>query len=438
MKFTIPFLSWAACNAAATETDVSDSKSSAHLALLKSRHFNTKKQMAIKKQKLNAANTLRNFKPSFMQQNVTECDWITEETCYDENGIAVGCESYADGGCPCLTGQEKCNPIPLIGYPGYCIDPDYCCTSEEELCMDADYNPTGCAAFADGGCPCPEGEVKCGGMPEWYIPGYCTEVCCTMEEETCYDDMYQETGCAPLADGGCPCAEGEVKCGAIPEWNYPGWCTEFCCTEEEETCYDETYEESGCAALAEGGCPCPEGQVKCGADPEWDYSGYCTDLCCADDEETCYSSDSFEPESCAPIAEGGCPCAEGEVKCNAVAEIGFLGYCTPLCCEEQTCFDWNTFTPTSCAAWNEECPTGVTFDVLKENAMTMVDQKHQVANYNRIKALKAKLMAEETVDRKDIEKMLQAEELAVLLKAKHTGKSFNKVNEVPVFMTKVF
>lgn len=195
-------------------------------ALLKSRHYNTKKEMAIKKQKLNAANTLRNFKPSFMQQNVTECNWITEETCYDENGEAVGCESYADGGCPCLTGQEKCNPIPLIGYPGYCIDPDYCCTSEEELCMDADYNPTGCAAFADGGCPCPEGEVKCGGIPEWYIPGYCTEVCCTMEEETCYDDMYQETGCAPLADGGCPCAEGEVKCGAIPEWNYPGWCTE--------------------------------------------------------------------------------------------------------------------------------------------------------------------------------------------------------------------
>lgn len=219
---------------------------------------------------------------------------------------------------------------------------------------------------------------------------------------------------------------------------YIFWPLKFCCTEEEETCYDETYEESGCAALAAGGCPCSEGQVKCGADLEWDYSGYCTDLCCADDEETCYSSDSFEPETCAPIAEGGCPCAEGEVKCNAVPEIGFLGYCTPLCCEEQTCFDWNTFTPTSCAAWNEECPTGVTFDVLKENAMTMVDQKHQVANYNRIKALKAKLMAEETVDRKDIDMMLQAEELAVLLKAKHTGKSFNKVNEVPAFMTKVF
>ena len=69
--------------------------------------------------------------------------------------------------------------------------------------------------------------------------------------------------------------------------------------------------------------------------------------------------------------------------------------------------------------------------------MTMIDQKHQVANYNKIKALKAKLMAEGTVDGKDMEKMIQAEELATLLKAKHNSKSF-KVNDVPAFVTKVF
>ncbi len=53
-----------------------------------------------------------------------------------------------------------------------------------------------------------------------------------------------------------------------------------------------------------------------------DALGYCTSLCCDDaTEETCYSTDTYEPDSCALISDGGCPCSEGETKCGA-----FPGY----------------------------------------------------------------------------------------------------------------
>lgn len=52
--------------------------------------------------------------------------------------------------------------------------------------------------------------------------------------------------------------------------------------------------------------PCPEGEEKCGAFDG--YAGYCTapELCCADDEELCYSDDWYsQAEYCAPISTGG-------------------------------------------------------------------------------------------------------------------------------------
>eukprot|EP00956_Cyclotella_meneghiniana_P015933 scaffold24800_cov44-Cyclotella_meneghiniana.AAC.2 len=328
------------------------------------------------------------------------------------------------------------------------------------------YNPTGCASLNDGGCPCPEGEVKCYTNAQhqqagseffsepWY--GVCVDECCTDQQEACYD---YETGgkqtCADIEAGGCPCAEGEVKCGADPDYNYAGYCTELCCQDDEELCYSSDYsydysydypQAESCAPIAAGGCPCAEEEVKCGAMPEYNIAGYCTELCCQDDEELCFSDDWYpQPESCALIEEGGCPCKDGEEKCGAMPEINYAGYCTSLCCEadQYTCYDLTSLLPTSCVAWDEECPTGVTFDVLKEKTMTMIDlsmMKHQNAKFNKFKALEVKMQAYENVNDKAIEKILQAEELAVLLKAKQSGtrKSFNRHTEVPAFMTKVY
>eukprot|EP00956_Cyclotella_meneghiniana_P033943 scaffold100583_cov34-Cyclotella_meneghiniana.AAC.2 len=225
------------------------------------------------------------------------------------------------------------------------------------------YNPTGCASFNDGGCPCPEGEVKCYTNARqagteffsepWYPYDYCTPICCEEGEETCYDETHDPSSCASIAEGGCDCNGEQVKCYADLEHNYTGYCMDECCTDQQEACYDyETGGKQTCADIEAGGCPCAEGEVKCGADPENNYAGYCTELCCQDDEELCYSSDysydySYDDdggwnynynypqaESCAPIEAGGCPCAEGEVKCGADPENNYAGYCTELCCQD--------------------------------------------------------------------------------------------------------
>ena len=91
--------------------------------------------------------------------------------------------------------------------------------------------------------------------------------------------------------------------------SYPGYSTSlctslYCYSETEETCYDESS-NAYCAAGADGGCSCPEGEEECGATDG--YAGYCTSLCCTSEtEETCYEENN-DPESCVNIADGGCP-----------------------------------------------------------------------------------------------------------------------------------
>merc|ERR1719491_1682412 len=223
------------------------------------------------------------------------CDWATEELCYDGALFPDGtCVAYADGGCPCPEGEVKCGADD--DWSGYCTT--VCCDSETEVtCIDDDYNRS-CAAYADG-CPCPEGEDKCGADDDY--PGYCTDACCDSEtEETCYDDDYNAQSCVAWEDGGCPCPEGEEKCNGLCK--YEG---ELCCdSETEETCYDDDYNKL-CAANADGGCPCPEGEEKCGANDFW--VGYCTAVCCdSETEETCYN-DYYNAQSCVAWEDGGCP-----------------------------------------------------------------------------------------------------------------------------------
>lgn len=53
-------------------------------------------------------------------------------------------------------------------------------------------------------------------------------------------------------------------------------------------------------------------------------TGYCASMCCEDYiEETCYSIFTGQVESCALIANGGCPCPIGQVKCGA--SLGYAG-----------------------------------------------------------------------------------------------------------------
>lgn len=486
MKFSIPFLSFAAAVVAA---DSSNSK--ARIALLKEHDVKIKRRAAFKRQQLQSASTLRNFKPSFMKQDDEECDWSTEETCYDSEWNFSGCVPYSDGGCPCTEpGEEKCGFDASIGYTGYCTQPEFCCEQSEELCYDAEYNPTGCVAIADGGCACPEGEEKCGLNAEWNYAGYCTAICCDDEagEETCYDENYNPTGCSLVSEGGCPCPEGEVKCGgndwyagtcttlcceedeetcyddsfnpteciaisdggcpcpegeekcnAMPEWNYPGWCVEECCTIDQETCFDDDTGAQTCADIATGGCPCPEGQEKCGSDPDMGWAGYCTEpeFCCADDEELCYGNQpwSYDPTGCAAIADGGCDCPDGEVKCGAEPEMNYAGFCTSLCCEEQTCYD-ATWEPTSCATWEETCPSGFSFEELKRQAMTMIDlgkMKNHASELHKIKAKKTMMVTADKPNHKGIE----AEEVALLRKLKDGSTRKSSVKDVPAFMLAV-
>ena len=119
--------------------------------------------------------------------------------------------------------------------------------------------------------------------------------CNTQTEQLCLRCAYTTEGssspehyCAPSHD-----ADGIIPCPAL-----------VCCDiHTEEICYDTvTSNPISCARYDEGGCPCPEGQVKC--DNSEHTNGHClpTDAPCCDlDEQAC--SDG----TCQKYDEGPCP-----------------------------------------------------------------------------------------------------------------------------------
>jgi hypothetical protein len=182
-----------------------------------------------------------------------------------------------------------------------------------------------------------------------------------------------------MSEGGCPCQEGQTKCGADLQNNITGYCiyieSDVCCdATTEETCYERdliTGEyKASCKAIADGGCPCPEGWEKCGQDLQNNVAGWCinilTDVCCdATTEETCYEVDSITLEyktSCKAIADGGCPCLEGAVRCGADDATGYIGYCSSdICCDFDTqlyCYDedWLPYCYNSTGVDDINCP----------------------------------------------------------------------------------
>ena len=63
-------------------------------------------------------------------------------------------------------------------------------------------------------------------------------VCCSADEETCYDENDTAVSCASLGSIGCPCPENQVRCGNTT--HSFGWCDAICCDlASEEVCTDE-------------------------------------------------------------------------------------------------------------------------------------------------------------------------------------------------------
>lgn len=63
-------------------------------------------------------------------------------------------------------------------------------------------------------------------------------VCCSLDEETCYDENNIAVSCASLGSIGCPCPANEMRCGNTT--NSFGWCDAICCDlASEEVCTDE-------------------------------------------------------------------------------------------------------------------------------------------------------------------------------------------------------
>jgi len=213
-----------------------------------------------------------------------ECDWETQETCYDDNWIATSCDYISTGGCPCKEGEQKCGA--MDDYAGWCSAdpcPLQCDWETQDSCFDDNWIVTSCAPISDGGCPCKEGELKCGAMDGW--AGWCHADPCPLQcdwetEDTCFDDNWTATSCEPISTGGCPCKEGEQKCGGTDY--YAGWCQADECPLTcdwmiEETCFDDDWVAISCAPTSTGGCPCKEGEKKCGATDT--YPGWCSTSC---------------------------------------------------------------------------------------------------------------------------------------------------------------
>ena len=124
------------------------------------------------------------------------------------------------------------------------------------------------------------------------------EPCFDVSTETCFtqvaskhnsilpilvQEYWNIISCAPYAEGGCKCPVGKERCGATD--HHKGWCASVCCDPKTEvSCWKLNsqfkFDVTACAPKEEGwrGCPCPEGQSRCG--PDQTPSGLCSPICC--------------------------------------------------------------------------------------------------------------------------------------------------------------
>ncbi|KAL7489519.1 hypothetical protein ACHAW6_015196 [Cyclotella cf. meneghiniana] len=113
--------------------------------------------------------------------------------------------------------------------------------------------------------------------------------------------------CAPYSEGGCECPPGQQRCGATD--TFIGYCASLCCNPKTEySCWEMTknytFNVTSCAAI-DVGCPCPEGQTKCGYDET--PSGLCSPVCCdARTEVFCIEFDGTNYTAYCAILDEGC------------------------------------------------------------------------------------------------------------------------------------
>ena len=223
-------------------------------------------------------------------------------------GGVMASKSRKNGNVPSTTTTRATNPSPQVRSAASTSPASLTCDQGEKTCHKEDGTFSSCVSAGDS-CPCLDGKKMCTPTFTWehhtefYRPrpwngGYCDVVCCEpFVEERCEDENTNTVSCMPIAEGGCPCKDGEVKCGIQG-------CVELCCDDGYQTCFDHDTSEPFCAAIVDGGCPCPAGKEKCHGNADW--AGYCVPIgtCCAAGEESC--TDINGKRSCKKRSEGGC------------------------------------------------------------------------------------------------------------------------------------
>merc|ERR1719183_2958790 len=270
---------------------------------------------------------------------------------------------------------------------------------------------------------------------------------CTPTQTPCHDENRDVLSCADPGET-CPCYFNELQCHSD---TYGDYCDTTCCEWGiEERCHgrdkdDPTVWDVWCAKIDEGGCPCPEGEQKCNTDnskvvfkDEFDFrnqrrspsphhiEGHCAKVCCRDDEATCYD-ENYEPHSCVLIENGGCSCPEGQVRCHGTKD--WEGTCEEICCETEGEIDCYDNAGTKFCSKGGQCPNGTMgYGYWESRLVSTIIQKgtrSQVSYYSKIVTRKKDA---ETTSSVDVIKHLEAEELALF----HTISSNERNTAVDV------
>ncbi|KAL7489517.1 hypothetical protein ACHAW6_015194 [Cyclotella cf. meneghiniana] len=128
-----------------------------------------------------------------------DCDLLTEEPCFDVSTIQYGTQNLSE------------HPFFIpVRFNGHNTRHFTHFRLKQEF-----WNIVSCAPYAEGGCPCPSGQKRCGATD--YFIGYCASLCCDPKtQHSCWEMTknftFDVTSCA-ATDKACTCPEGQMYCG---------------------------------------------------------------------------------------------------------------------------------------------------------------------------------------------------------------------------------